>query len=111
MSAVAPARVVAFTVLRRVFEDGAYADRVLRGASERLDDRDRALARRLAAYAASQRDMALAFPDFPGQAHRACDVQLQAIGRQHAYGAAACAGRLDDGFQKTIQQRLEFRAV
>jgi 16S rRNA (cytosine967-C5)-methyltransferase len=39
---------VAFTVLRRVFEDGAYADRVLRGASERLDDRDRALARRLA---------------------------------------------------------------
>ncbi len=48
MSAVAPARAVAFTVLRRVFEDGAYADRVLRGASERLDDRDRALARRLA---------------------------------------------------------------
>ena len=48
MSAVSPARVVAFTVLRRVFEDGAYADRVLRGASERLDDRDRALARRLA---------------------------------------------------------------
>jgi 16S rRNA (cytosine967-C5)-methyltransferase len=48
VSAVSPARVVAFTVLRRVFEDGAYADRVLRGASERLDDRDRALARRLA---------------------------------------------------------------
>ena len=47
MSAVAPARAVAFTVLRRVFEDGAYADRVLRGASEQLDDRDRALARRL----------------------------------------------------------------
>ncbi|HET7367326.1 MAG TPA: transcription antitermination factor NusB [Gaiella sp.] len=48
MSAVSPARAVAFTVLRRVFEDGAYADRVLRGASESLDDRDRALARRLA---------------------------------------------------------------
>jgi len=48
VSAVSPARAVAFTVLRRVFEDGAYADRVLRGASERLDDRDRALARRLA---------------------------------------------------------------
>jgi len=47
VSAVAPARAVAFTVLRRVFEDGAYADRVLRGASEQLDDRDRALARRL----------------------------------------------------------------
>ena len=48
MSAVSPARAVAFSVLRRVFEDGAYADRVLRGASEPLDDRDRALARRLA---------------------------------------------------------------
>jgi 16S rRNA (cytosine967-C5)-methyltransferase len=48
VSAVSPARAVAFTVLRRVFEDGAYADRVLRGASEGLDDRDRALARRLA---------------------------------------------------------------
>jgi 16S rRNA (cytosine967-C5)-methyltransferase len=48
VSAVSPARAVAFTVLRRVFEDGAYADRVLRGASEPLDDRDRALARRLA---------------------------------------------------------------
>jgi 16S rRNA (cytosine967-C5)-methyltransferase len=48
VSAVSPARAVAVTVLRRVFEDGAYADRVLRGASEPLDDRDRALARRLA---------------------------------------------------------------
>jgi 16S rRNA (cytosine967-C5)-methyltransferase len=48
VSAVSPARAVAFSVLRRVFEDGAYADRVLRGASEPLDDRDRALARRLA---------------------------------------------------------------
>ena len=48
MSTVAPARQVAFTVVRRVFEDDAYADRVLRAESRSLDDRDRALARRLA---------------------------------------------------------------
>jgi 16S rRNA (cytosine967-C5)-methyltransferase len=41
-------------VLRRVFEEDAYADRALRTASERLDERDRALARRLA-YGAVQR--------------------------------------------------------
>jgi 16S rRNA (cytosine967-C5)-methyltransferase len=41
-------------VLCRVFDDGAYADRALRTASRELDDRDRALARRLA-YGAVQR--------------------------------------------------------
>jgi 16S rRNA (cytosine967-C5)-methyltransferase len=45
---VAPARQAAYDVLRRVAEEGAYADRALRTASEGLDDRDRALARRLA---------------------------------------------------------------
>jgi 16S rRNA (cytosine967-C5)-methyltransferase len=45
---IAPARSAAYDVLRRVFEDDAYADRALRTASERLDDRDRALARQLA---------------------------------------------------------------
>ena len=51
---VAPARKAAYEVLRRVFEDDAYADRALRSASEGLDERDRALARRLA-YGAVQR--------------------------------------------------------
>ena len=51
---VSPARRAAFEVLRRVFEDGAYADRALRAASRDLDDRERALARRLA-YGAVQR--------------------------------------------------------
>jgi 16S rRNA (cytosine967-C5)-methyltransferase len=41
-------------VLVRVFEDGAYADRAFRAAVEGLDDRDRALAQRLA-YGAVQR--------------------------------------------------------
>ena len=45
---VAPARRAAFEVLRRVFEEDAYADRALRTASEQLDDRDRSLARQLA---------------------------------------------------------------
>jgi 16S rRNA (cytosine967-C5)-methyltransferase len=44
---VAPARRAAFDVLLRVFEDGAYADRALRGTVAGLDDRDRALARQL----------------------------------------------------------------
>jgi len=41
-------------VLRRVFEDDAYADRALRSAAAGLDERDRALAQRLA-YGAVQR--------------------------------------------------------
>jgi 16S rRNA (cytosine967-C5)-methyltransferase len=51
---VSPARVVAFDVLHRVFEDGAYADRALRTAAVELDERDRALAQRLA-FGAVQR--------------------------------------------------------
>jgi 16S rRNA (cytosine967-C5)-methyltransferase len=48
------ARSAAFEVVLRVFEDDAYADRVLRTAAERLDGRDRALAQRLA-YGTVQR--------------------------------------------------------
>lgn len=48
------ARVCAYAVLRRVFEDGAYADQALHAESRALDPRDRALAMRLA-YGAVQR--------------------------------------------------------
>ena len=41
-------------IVRRVFEDGAFADRALRSESARLDDRDRALAQQLA-YGSVQR--------------------------------------------------------
>ena len=51
---MSPARAAAFDVLLRVFEEGAYADRALRTAVARLDERDRALAQRLA-YGAVQR--------------------------------------------------------
>ncbi len=53
-ASVSPARAAAFDVLRRVFEDDAYADRALRTAAAGLDARDRALAQRLA-YGAVQR--------------------------------------------------------
>jgi 16S rRNA (cytosine967-C5)-methyltransferase len=65
---VSPARRAAFTVLQRVFEEGAYADRALRSASEPLDERDRALARRLA-YGSIQRA-------------RTLDHAIEALGRR-----------------------------
>ncbi len=45
---IAPARRAAFEVVRRTFDDDAYADRALASAVEGLDPRDRALAQRLA---------------------------------------------------------------
>ena len=54
MSAVDPARSAAYAVVRRVFEQDAYADRALGAAVEGLDDRQRALAQRIA-YGTVQR--------------------------------------------------------
>jgi 16S rRNA (cytosine967-C5)-methyltransferase len=51
---LAPARACAYTVLRRVFERGAYADRALQAEAAGLQARDRGLAMRLA-YGAVQR--------------------------------------------------------
>jgi 16S rRNA (cytosine967-C5)-methyltransferase len=47
VSTVSPARVCAYTVIRRVFEQDAYADRALRGEAAGLSPRDRALATQL----------------------------------------------------------------
>jgi 16S rRNA (cytosine967-C5)-methyltransferase len=55
---IAPARRAAYEVVRRVFEDDAYADRALRTAVDGLDERDRALAQRLA-YGTVQRKRTL----------------------------------------------------
>lgn len=65
---MSPARRAAFAVLRRVFEDGAYADRALRSESQGLDERDRALARQLA-YGSVQRV-------------RTLDHAIEALGRR-----------------------------
>jgi 16S rRNA (cytosine967-C5)-methyltransferase len=51
---IAPARRAAFDVVQRVFEQDAYADRALATAVAGLDERDRALAQRLA-YGTVQR--------------------------------------------------------
>jgi 16S rRNA (cytosine967-C5)-methyltransferase len=53
-SSVAPARRAAYEVVRRVFEEDAYADRVLAKVAEGLDRRDRALAQQIA-YGTVQR--------------------------------------------------------
>jgi 16S rRNA (cytosine967-C5)-methyltransferase len=53
-SRASTARRAALSVVRRVFEDEAYADRVFAGAAEGLDDRDRAFAQQLA-YGTVQR--------------------------------------------------------
>jgi 16S rRNA (cytosine967-C5)-methyltransferase len=52
--AVSPARTCAYTVVRRVFEEGAYADRALAAEARALDPRERAFAMALA-YGAIQR--------------------------------------------------------
>lgn len=55
---MSPARAAAFATVRRVFEDGAYADRALAAETEGLDSRDRALAMRIA-YGTVQRRLTL----------------------------------------------------
>ncbi|MGH3024117.1 MAG: transcription antitermination factor NusB [Gaiellaceae bacterium] len=62
------ARGVALEVVRRVFDEGAYADRVFRSASTRLDARDRAFAMQLA-YGTVQRV-------------RTLDHAIEALGRR-----------------------------
>jgi 16S rRNA (cytosine967-C5)-methyltransferase len=54
VSQVSPARAVAFAVVRRVFEQGAYADRAFAGEATGLDPRERAFAMQLA-YGTVQR--------------------------------------------------------
>jgi 16S rRNA (cytosine967-C5)-methyltransferase len=54
MSSISPARRAAYEVVRRVFEQDAYADRAFVTAAEGLDERDRALAQRIA-YGTVQR--------------------------------------------------------
>lgn len=58
MSGVTPARRAAYAVVRRVFEQGAYADRALHGEVRGLEPRERALAMQLA-YGTVQRRLSL----------------------------------------------------
>jgi len=65
---IAPARRAAFQVVRRTFDEDAYADRALTSAVATLDARDRALAQRLA-FGTVQRV-------------RVLDVGIEQIGRR-----------------------------
>jgi len=58
MTQVSPGRRVAYAVIRRVFEQGAYADRALHGEARGLDPRERGLAMQLA-YGTVQRRLSL----------------------------------------------------
>lgn len=83
---VAPARRAAYEVVRRVFEDEAYADRALRGAAAGLDPRDRALAQRLA-YGTVQRARTLdhAIETLGRRPVRKLDAPVRAALRLGAY--------------------------
>jgi 16S rRNA (cytosine967-C5)-methyltransferase len=88
---VAPARAVAFAVLCRVFEDGAWADRALIGEARRhnLDARDRGLARQLA-FGAVQRVATLdhLMESFTGRKPSTLDAPVRAALRLGIYQLA-----------------------
>ena len=86
---VSPARQAAYEVVRRVFEDDAYADRALRAASSELNDRDRAFARQLA-YGTVQRVRTLdhAIETLGKRPMRKLDAPVRAALRLGAYQLA-----------------------
>lgn len=112
---IAPARRAAYDVVRRVFEEEAYADRALASAVAGLDPRDRALAQRLA-YGTVQRARTLDF----GIEHlgkrpvRKLDGAVRASLRLGAYQLAftdqADHAVVDDAVELVRAARLE-RAV
>lgn len=112
---IAPARRAAYEVVRRVFEDEAYADRALTSAVESLDERDRALAQRLA-YGTVQRARTLDFGiDALGKRPvRKLDAPVLASLRLGAYQLAftdqAVHAVVDDAVELVRAARLE-RAV
>jgi 16S rRNA (cytosine967-C5)-methyltransferase len=113
---VSPARAAAYETVRRVFEDEAYADRALRSASEGLDDRDRALARRLA-YGTVQRLRTLdhAIETLGGRPVRKLDPPVRAALRLGAYQLGFLEGvpryaAVNESVELVRRERLE-RAV
>ena len=113
---IAPARHAAYEVLLRVFEEDAYADRALRSASQRLDDRDRALARRLAFGAVQQiRTVDHAIETLGKRPVRKLDPPVRAALRLGAYqlgwlGGVARYAAVNESVELVRRARLE-RAV
>jgi 16S rRNA (cytosine967-C5)-methyltransferase len=112
---IAPARRAAYEVVRRVFEEEAYADRALASAVEGLDPRDRALAQRLA-YGTVQRTRTLDFgiEQLGKRPVRKLDGPVKASLRLGAYQLAftdqAEHAVVDDAVELVRAARLE-RAV
>jgi len=110
------ARQAAYQVVLRVFEDDAYADRVLRSAAEGLDTRDRALAQRLA-YGTVQRVRTLdhAIEQLGRRPVRKLDPPVRAALRLGAYQLAYAEGipphaAVNESVELVRRARLE-RAV
>ena len=112
---IAPARRAAYEVVRRVFEEEAYADRALASAVEGFDERDRALAQRLA-YGTVQRARTLDFgiDQLGKRPVRKLDGPVLASLRLGAYQLAfteqAVHAVVDDAVELVREARLE-RAV
>jgi 16S rRNA (cytosine967-C5)-methyltransferase len=88
VSRVAPARALAFTVLRETFEDGAHTERAFRAGAERerLDGRERAQAQRLAYGAVQRRGSAdAAIEELAGRSIRLLDPPVLAALRLGLY--------------------------
>ena len=100
---VSPARRAAYEVVLRVFEQDAYADRALRTAAATLDQRDRALAQRVA-YGTIQRT-------------RTLDYAIEELGRRPVrkldppVRAALRLGAYELGFLQTPQHAAVNEAV
>jgi 16S rRNA (cytosine967-C5)-methyltransferase len=112
---IAPARRAAYEVVRRVFEEDAYADRALASAVDGLDDRDRSLAQRLA-YGTVQRARTLDYgiEQLGKRPVRKLDGPVRASLRLGAYGLAFTRepqyAVVDDAVELVRQAGLE-RAV
>jgi 16S rRNA (cytosine967-C5)-methyltransferase len=110
------ARGAAYDVVLRVFEDDAYADRVLRSEAEGLDARERALAKRLA-YGTVQRVRTLdyAIEELGRRPVRKLDPPVRAALRLGAYQLAYAEGipphaAVNESVELVRRARLE-RAV
>ena len=90
---ISPARRAAYTVLLRVFEEDAYADRAFATAAAGLDARDRALAQRIA-YGSVQRVRTLdhALETIGRRPVRKLDPPVRAALRTGAYQLAFMEG-------------------
>lgn len=113
---ISPARRAAYEVIRRVFEQDAYADRAFATAAEGLDERDRALAQRLA-YGTVQRVRTLdhAIETLGRRPVRKLDAPVLAALRLGAYQLAFLEGvagyaAVNESVELVRRARLE-RAV